>query len=156
MEAFSGAVTSLDEADGLKPSLSQCAGRRMGAIPDLTRNRLHTLARGCGHVRLAVQRRRHRGRLANLKPVLLAGTTVKRASLHNADQIALLDLRINDEVFVEKGGEIIPKVVGIQKETIKIHLQNLLHIVQNVIPYSLKTKVKQNTTAPTKMDVHPK
>jgi DNA ligase (NAD+) len=45
--------------------------------------------------------------------VLLAGTMVKRASLHNADQIELLDLRIGDRVFVEKGGEIIPKVVGV-------------------------------------------
>jgi len=53
--------------------------------------------------------------VANLKPVLLAGTTVKRASLHNADQIELLDIRINDWVFIEKGGEIIPKVVGIDK-----------------------------------------
>lgn len=51
--------------------------------------------------------------VANLKPVLLAGTVVKRASLHNADQIAKLDLRIGDRVFVEKGGEIIPKVVGV-------------------------------------------
>jgi DNA ligase (NAD+) len=51
--------------------------------------------------------------VANLDPVLLAGTTVKRASLHNADQIELLDLHINDHVFVEKGGEIIPKIVGI-------------------------------------------
>ena len=51
--------------------------------------------------------------VANLKPVLLAGTIVKRASLHNADQIEKLDIRINDEVFVEKGGEIIPKIVGI-------------------------------------------
>lgn len=51
--------------------------------------------------------------VANLEPVLLAGTTVKRASLHNADQIALHDIRINDTVFVEKGGEIIPKVVGV-------------------------------------------
>jgi DNA ligase (NAD+) len=51
--------------------------------------------------------------VANLKPVLLAGTTVKRASLHNADQIEKLDIRIGDTVFVEKGGEIIPKVVGI-------------------------------------------
>jgi DNA ligase (NAD+) len=51
--------------------------------------------------------------VANLEPVRLAGTTVKRASLHNADQIALLDLRINDLVFVEKGGEIIPKIVGV-------------------------------------------
>lgn len=51
--------------------------------------------------------------VANLKPVSLAGTTVKRASLHNADQIAKLDLRIGDTVYVEKGGEIIPKVVGV-------------------------------------------
>lgn len=51
--------------------------------------------------------------VANLQPVLLAGTTVKRASLHNADQIELLDLHINDTVFVEKGGEIIPKIVGV-------------------------------------------
>ncbi len=51
--------------------------------------------------------------VANLKPVLLAGTTVKRASLHNADQIALLDIRIGDMVIIEKGGEIIPKITGI-------------------------------------------
>lgn len=51
--------------------------------------------------------------VANLAPVLLAGTTVKRASLHNADQIARLDLHLMDWVFVEKGGEIIPKVVGV-------------------------------------------
>lgn len=51
--------------------------------------------------------------VANLEPVQLAGTTVKRASLHNADQIMLLDLYVNDIVFVEKGGEIIPKIVGV-------------------------------------------
>jgi len=51
--------------------------------------------------------------VANLEPVLLAGTTVRRASLHNADQIELHDIRINDYVFVEKGGEIIPKIVGV-------------------------------------------
>jgi DNA ligase (NAD+) len=51
--------------------------------------------------------------VANLEPVLLAGTTVKRASLHNADIIQSLDVRIGDMVFVEKGGEIIPKIVGI-------------------------------------------
>ncbi|WP_228235768.1 NAD-dependent DNA ligase LigA [Allomuricauda sp. M10] len=51
--------------------------------------------------------------VANLEPVLLAGTTVKRASLHNADQIAKLDVREGDTVFVEKGGEIIPKIVGV-------------------------------------------
>lgn len=54
--------------------------------------------------------------VANLEPVQLAGTTVKRASLHNADQIELLDLRINDYVLVEKGGEIIPKVVGVDMD----------------------------------------
>ena len=51
--------------------------------------------------------------VANLAPVLLAGTTVKRASLHNADQIEKLDLRVGDCVYVEKGGEIIPKVIGV-------------------------------------------
>jgi DNA ligase (NAD+) len=51
--------------------------------------------------------------VANLEPVQLAGTTVKRASLHNEDQIRLLDIRIGDAVLVEKGGEIIPKIVGV-------------------------------------------
>ena len=51
--------------------------------------------------------------VANLEPVLLAGTTVKRASLHNADQIEKLDVRVGDTVFVEKGGEIIPKIIGV-------------------------------------------
>ena len=51
--------------------------------------------------------------VAELEPVFLAGTTVKRASLHNANEIARLDLRIGDFVFVEKGGEIIPKVTGV-------------------------------------------
>jgi DNA ligase (NAD+) len=54
--------------------------------------------------------------VANLSPVFLAGTTVKRASLHNADIIAKLDLHENDHVFVEKGGEIIPKVIGVDYE----------------------------------------
>lgn len=54
--------------------------------------------------------------VANLKPVLLAGTTVKRASLHNADIIAKLDVRVGDIVYVEKGGEIIPKIVGVKTE----------------------------------------
>ena len=54
--------------------------------------------------------------VANLEPVELAGTVVKRASLHNADQIEKLDLRIGDWVFVEKGGEIIPKITGVDLE----------------------------------------
>ncbi len=53
--------------------------------------------------------------VANLAPVQLAGTIVKRASLHNADQIEKLDVRVGDEVFVEKGGEIIPKIIGVAK-----------------------------------------
>ena len=54
--------------------------------------------------------------VANMDPVHLAGTIVKRASLHNADVMAELDLHIGDMVYVEKGGEIIPKVVGVDKE----------------------------------------
>ena len=54
--------------------------------------------------------------VANLEPVLLAGTVVKRASLHNADIIEGLDLHIGDRVYVEKGGEIIPKIVGVNVE----------------------------------------
>lgn len=54
--------------------------------------------------------------VANLKPVALAGTIVKRASLHNADQIEKFDIRVDDTVFVEKGGEIIPKIVGVDLE----------------------------------------
>ena len=52
--------------------------------------------------------------VANLKAVEISGTIVKRASVHNADQIEKLDLRINDSVFVEKGGEIIPKITGVE------------------------------------------
>jgi DNA ligase (NAD+) len=51
--------------------------------------------------------------VAQLEPVVISGTTIKRASLHNADQIEKLDLRIGDTVFVEKGGEIIPKITGV-------------------------------------------
>ena len=58
--------------------------------------------------------------VANLSPVSLGGTTVKRASLHNADQIQKLDLNIGDTVFLEKGGEIIPKIVGVNIEKRKI------------------------------------
>ena len=52
--------------------------------------------------------------VANLAPVLLAGTTVRRATLHNAEQMALLDIRPGDMVYVEKGGEIIPKITGVE------------------------------------------
>ena len=54
--------------------------------------------------------------VANLEPVQLSGTTVKRASLHNADQIEILDIHEEDYVYIEKGGEIIPKILGIDIE----------------------------------------
>jgi len=60
--------------------------------------------------------------VANLNPVFLAGTTVKRATLHNADIISKLDVRVGDTVFVEKGGEIIPKIVGVELEKRPGHL----------------------------------
>ncbi|MFU8843557.1 MAG: NAD-dependent DNA ligase LigA [Bacteroidales bacterium] len=66
--------------------------------------------------------------VANLEPVLLAGTTVKRASLHNADIISNLDARIGDYVFVEKGGEIIPKIVGVDLSGRKTNLPRISYI----------------------------
>ncbi len=66
--------------------------------------------------------------VANLEPVELAGTIVKRASLHNADQIAKLDIRIDDTVFVEKGGEIIPKVVGVDLDKRPLNSQPTKYI----------------------------
>jgi len=63
--------------------------------------------------------------VANLEPVQLAGTTVKRASLHNADQIELLDLHTGDIVYVEKGGEIIPKIVGVDRDKRSAELQKI-------------------------------
>lgn len=66
--------------------------------------------------------------VANLEPVELAGTIVKRASLHNADQIEKLDIREGDTVFVEKGGEIIPKIVAVEFSKRPIHLQPTQYI----------------------------
>jgi len=66
--------------------------------------------------------------VANLDPVQLAGTIVKRASLHNADQIEKLDIRVNDTVFVEKGGEIIPKIVGIDLSARPLNSEPTLYI----------------------------
>lgn len=66
--------------------------------------------------------------VANLAPVQLAGTTVRRASLHNADQIAKLDIRVGDYVYVEKGGEIIPKIVGVNTAVRSIDSQPTSYI----------------------------
>ena len=70
--------------------------------------------------------------VANLEPVSLLGTTVKRASLHNEDFIAALGLHFNDEVYVEKGGEIIPKVVAVNKEVRLKDAQVITHL--NICP----------------------
>jgi DNA ligase (NAD+) len=66
--------------------------------------------------------------VAQLEPVVISGTTVKRASLHNADQIEKLDMRIGDTVFVEKGGEIIPKITGIDNHNRGKHEDRVLFI----------------------------
>jgi DNA ligase (NAD+) len=68
--------------------------------------------------------------VANLEPVFLAGTTVKRASLHNADQMALLDIRLGDQVIIEKGGEIIPKITGVKRDQGKQRSQPIVFIAQ--------------------------
>jgi DNA ligase (NAD+) len=66
--------------------------------------------------------------VANLEPVQLAGTIVKRASLHNADQIEKLDIRLNDTVFVEKGGEIIPKIISVDLSKRKEYSEQVNYI----------------------------
>ena len=66
--------------------------------------------------------------VANLKPVQLGGTTVKRASLYNADQIERLNLHLNDSVYVEKGGEIIPKIVGVNLDLRSVEAEYIFFI----------------------------
>lgn len=68
--------------------------------------------------------------VANLKPVPLGGTTVKRASLHNADIIEKLDVRVGDQVFVEKGGEIIPKIIGVDLTRRPASAEKTVYITQ--------------------------
>jgi DNA ligase (NAD+) len=68
--------------------------------------------------------------VAMLEPIFLAGTTVKRASLHNANEIARLDLHIGDYVFVEKGGEIIPKVTGVDIEKRSSNMQPVVYLTK--------------------------
>ncbi|MDG1426463.1 MAG: NAD-dependent DNA ligase LigA [Flavobacteriales bacterium] len=79
--------------------------------------------------------------VANLEPVKLAGTIVKRASLHNADQISRLDIRVGDTVFVEKGGEIIPKVVSVDLKS-----RDLFSLKTNYITHcpSCNSKLSRN------------
>ncbi len=68
--------------------------------------------------------------VANLKPILLAGTIVQRASLHNIDQIKRLDVREGDEVYIEKGGEIIPKVVGVNHKSRNLFTKQTIYITK--------------------------
>ncbi|MCX2473959.1 NAD-dependent DNA ligase LigA [Pedobacter sp. MC2016-05] len=68
--------------------------------------------------------------VANLKPVLLAGTTVKRATLHNANEIERLDLHVGDTVYVEKGGEIIPKIIKVNLDK-RVEGSNRVHYLHN-------------------------
>ncbi len=79
--------------------------------------------------------------VANLEPVQVAGTTVKRASLHNADQIELLDIRVGDYVFIEKGGEIIPKVVAVNTSK---RPDNLPKVKYKTICPECETKLVRN------------
>ena len=79
--------------------------------------------------------------VANLSPILLNGTIVKRASLHNEEQIEKLDLYYDDKVFVEKGGEIIPKIVSVDKKSRDI-LQKKVKFIQEC-PYC-NTKLKKS------------
>ena len=85
--------------------------------------------------------------VANLEPVQLAGTTVRRATLHNAEQMALLDIRPNDTVFVEKGGEIIPKITGVDLA---------LRAAPNAARRWSATRGRPNTTAPTRAAAGPR
>ncbi len=66
--------------------------------------------------------------VANLEPVFLSGSTIRRATLHNEDQIALLDLHLNDMVYIEKGGEIIPKIVGVDHSLRNDNSQKIIFI----------------------------
>lgn len=79
--------------------------------------------------------------VANLKPVALGGTTVKRASLHNADIVQKLDVRVGDFVFVEKGGEIIPKIIGVDMSKRQAHSQPIHYITHCPECY---TELKRN------------
>jgi DNA ligase (NAD+) len=89
--------------------------------------------------------------VANLEPVQLAGTTVKRASLHNADQIAKLDIREGDRVFVEKGGEIIPKVVGVELKDRNLFSQPTVYIQYCPAFGIISPPFSTNTLSPSRM-----
>ncbi len=80
--------------------------------------------------------------VANLEPVLLAGTTVKRASLHNAEQIAALDIRVGDMVYVEKGGEIIPKITGVELSERGDDIEPLQYIEECPVCHSKLEKIE--------------
>ena len=84
--------------------------------------------------------------VANLEPVLISGSTVKRASLHSYDQMMKLKLRVNDSVYVEKGGEIIPKITGIDiensKSDVSSSLSNLTFVISGVFEMNSREEIK--------------
>ena len=96
--------------------------------------------------------------VANLDPVLLAGTTVRRATLHNAEQMALLDIRPGDMVYVEKGGEIIPKITGVELSERPPAAGR--SATSTAAPSAARrwcaTKARRNTTAPTRAAAAPR
>ena len=84
--------------------------------------------------------------VALLDPVPLAGTVVKRASVHNANQIAALDLRLGDMVFVEKGGEIIPKITGVDLTARQARLRGMTFA--DHVPWSVTTAEANMSKSP--------
>jgi DNA ligase (NAD+) len=95
--------------------------------------------------------------VANLEPIFLAGTTVKRASLHNADQIELLDIHNGDTVYIEKGGEIIPKIVGVDK-SLRLPGSKLVRFITNCPECGTKLVRKEgeaNHYCPNELDCPP-
>ena len=97
--------------------------------------------------------------VANLQPVELAGTIVKRASLHNADQIEKLDVRVGDWVYVEKGGEIIPKIMGVdlsRRYLQKVRQRFICRPVQNVTRHWFEKKGRRIIIVQTIRDVRHK
>ena len=88
--------------------------------------------------------------VANLDPVLLGGTIVKRASLHNQDQINKLNLHINDRVIIEKGGEIIPKIVGVEVSKRNLNSEKIIFInnCPNCLSYLQKNESEAHHYCP--------
>ena len=95
--------------------------------------------------------------VANLDPVLLGGTIVKRASLHNQDQINKLNLHLNDRVIIEKGGEIIPKIVDVEVSKRNLNSEKIIFInnCPNCLSYLQKNESEAHHYCPNTFSCHP-